>query len=92
MAACARGLHEFLRELDQQGCDLVIASLPVEERLGLTVTNRLRAPLDPGPSREQQRRRALTAQRHGGRADSWVIRLSTQWSGRPDTARAAPRR
>jgi hypothetical protein len=33
MAAYARGLYGFLRELDQ-GCDLIIASLPVEEGLG----------------------------------------------------------
>ncbi|MEU1601139.1 Sua5 family C-terminal domain-containing protein [Streptomyces sp. NPDC005708] len=35
-------LYGFLRELDQQGCDLIVASLPVEEGLGLAIANRLR--------------------------------------------------
>ncbi|MFD5271562.1 Sua5 family C-terminal domain-containing protein [Streptomyces sp. NPDC058335] len=33
-AAYARGLYGLLRELDEQGCDLIVASLPVEERAG----------------------------------------------------------
>ncbi|MGV9273534.1 Sua5 family C-terminal domain-containing protein [Streptomyces griseosporeus] len=43
------GCNRFLRELDQQGCDLVIAPLPVEERLGLAVTKRLRRAAGPRP-------------------------------------------
>ncbi|GAA4038652.1 L-threonylcarbamoyladenylate synthase [Nonomuraea soli] len=39
--AYARGLYGFLRELDQRGCDLIVASLPVEEGLGLAIANRL---------------------------------------------------
>ncbi|MGW6492788.1 Sua5 family C-terminal domain-containing protein [Streptomyces sp. NPDC055056] len=31
MAAYARELYGFLRELDQQGCNLAVASLPMEE-------------------------------------------------------------
>jgi L-threonylcarbamoyladenylate synthase len=42
MAAYARELYGFLRDLDQHGCDLIIASLPVEEGLGLAIANRLR--------------------------------------------------
>ncbi|MFC6881875.1 MULTISPECIES: L-threonylcarbamoyladenylate synthase [Actinomadura] len=41
MAAYARGLYGFLRELDRQGCDLIVASLPVEKGLGLAIANRL---------------------------------------------------
>ncbi|MFI9063899.1 L-threonylcarbamoyladenylate synthase [Streptomyces sp. NPDC053429] len=50
MAAYARGLYRFLRELDQQGCDLIVASLPVEEGLGLAIANRLRRAAGPRPS------------------------------------------
>lgn len=38
----ARGLYGILRELDQQGCELIIASLPAEQGLGLAIANRLR--------------------------------------------------
>ncbi|MFG2972533.1 L-threonylcarbamoyladenylate synthase [Streptomyces sp. NPDC048331] len=48
--AYAHGLYGFLRELDQQGCDLIVASLPVEEGLGLAVANRLRRAAGPRPS------------------------------------------
>ncbi|MEV8533235.1 L-threonylcarbamoyladenylate synthase [Streptomyces sp. NPDC051211] len=50
MAAYARGLYGFLRKLDQQGCDLIVASLPVEEGLGLAIANRLRRAAGPRPS------------------------------------------
>ncbi|GHD93046.1 threonylcarbamoyl-AMP synthase [Streptomyces naganishii JCM 4654] len=50
MAAYARGLYGFLRELDQQGCDLIIASLPAEEGLGLAIANRLRRAAGPRPT------------------------------------------
>lgn len=50
MAAYARGLYGFLRERDQQGCDLIIASLPVEEGLGLAIANRLRRAAGPRPT------------------------------------------
>ncbi|MFD5122268.1 L-threonylcarbamoyladenylate synthase [Streptomyces sp. NPDC058385] len=50
MAAYARGLYGFLRELDQQGCDLIVASLPAEEELGLAIANRLRRAAGPRPS------------------------------------------
>ncbi|MER7199561.1 threonylcarbamoyl-AMP synthase [Streptomyces sp. CB01635] len=50
LAAYARGLYGFLRELDQQGCDLIIASLPVEEGLGLAIANRLRRAAGPRPT------------------------------------------
>ncbi|MEU8695685.1 L-threonylcarbamoyladenylate synthase [Streptomyces sp. NPDC048665] len=49
-AAYARGLYGFLRELDQQGCDLIVASLPVEEGLGLAIANRLRRAAGPRAS------------------------------------------
>jgi L-threonylcarbamoyladenylate synthase len=49
MDAYAHGLYGFLRELDQQGCDLIVASLPVEEGLGLAVANRLRRAAGPRP-------------------------------------------
>ncbi|MEU9246987.1 L-threonylcarbamoyladenylate synthase [Streptomyces sp. NPDC048385] len=50
MASYARGLYGFLRELDQRGCDVIVASLPVEEGLGLAIANRLRRAAGPRPS------------------------------------------
>ncbi|ALV37964.1 L-threonylcarbamoyladenylate synthase [Streptomyces sp. CdTB01] len=47
MAAYAHGLFGFLRDLDRQGCDLIVASLPVEEGLGLAIANRLRRAAGP---------------------------------------------
>jgi L-threonylcarbamoyladenylate synthase len=47
MAGYARGLYGFLRELDQRGCDLIVASLPVEEGLGVAIANRLRRAAGP---------------------------------------------
>ncbi|MFE5326768.1 L-threonylcarbamoyladenylate synthase [Embleya sp. NPDC056575] len=49
-AAYARGLYGFLRQLDRQGCDLIIASLPEEEGLGLAIANRLRRAAGPRPT------------------------------------------
>jgi len=46
-AAYARGLYGYLRELDQRGCDLIIASLPEEQELGLAIANRLRRAAGP---------------------------------------------
>ncbi|GAA4508160.1 L-threonylcarbamoyladenylate synthase [Actinoallomurus oryzae] len=50
MAAYARGLYGFLRELDQAGCDLIVASLPEEQGLGLAIANRLRRAAGPRPT------------------------------------------
>ncbi|MFB9691043.1 Sua5 family C-terminal domain-containing protein [Amycolatopsis plumensis] len=47
MAEYARGLYGFLRELDRLGCDLIVASLPVEQGLGLAIANRLRRAAGP---------------------------------------------
>jgi L-threonylcarbamoyladenylate synthase len=49
-AAYARGLYGFLRELDLRGCDLILASLPAEEGLGLAIANRLRRAAGPRPA------------------------------------------
>ncbi|MGW1228706.1 L-threonylcarbamoyladenylate synthase [Streptomyces sp. NPDC001478] len=46
-AAYARELYGFLREFDRRGCDLVIASLPPEDGLGLAIANRLRRAAGP---------------------------------------------
>lgn len=43
----AHRLYGYLRELDQQGCDLIIASLPAETGLGLAIANRLRRAAGP---------------------------------------------
>ncbi|WP_079064557.1 L-threonylcarbamoyladenylate synthase [Streptomyces sp. NRRL F-4489] len=43
----ARELYGFLRELDQRGCDLIVASLPEERGLGLAIANRLRRAAGP---------------------------------------------
>jgi L-threonylcarbamoyladenylate synthase len=50
MAAYARGLYGFLRDLDQAGCDLIVASLPEHEGLGLAIANRLRRAAGPRPT------------------------------------------
>jgi L-threonylcarbamoyladenylate synthase len=50
LAGYARKLYGFLRELDQRGCDLIVASLPVEEGLGLAIANRLRRAAGPRPT------------------------------------------
>ncbi|MFB7982881.1 L-threonylcarbamoyladenylate synthase [Streptomyces vinaceus] len=50
MDAYAHGLYGYLRELDQQGCELIIAFLPVEEGLGLAIANRLRRAAGPRTS------------------------------------------
>ncbi|MFD8305002.1 L-threonylcarbamoyladenylate synthase [Streptomyces sp. NPDC059690] len=50
MSAYAQGLFGFLRELDRQGCDLIVASLPVETGLGLAIANRLRRAAGPRSS------------------------------------------
>lgn len=50
MAAYARGLYGFLREFDQRGCDLIVASLPEEDGLGLAIANRLRRAAGPRPT------------------------------------------
>ncbi|MGX1676341.1 L-threonylcarbamoyladenylate synthase [Streptomyces sp. NPDC055400] len=49
-AAYARELYGFLRELDQKGCDLIVASLPQEDGLGLAIANRLRRAAGPRPT------------------------------------------
>ncbi|MFD1146042.1 L-threonylcarbamoyladenylate synthase [Saccharothrix hoggarensis] len=51
MPAYARGLYGFLRELDREGCDLIIASLPPEDGVGLAIANRLRRAAGPRPNR-----------------------------------------
>ncbi|MEJ2851808.1 MULTISPECIES: L-threonylcarbamoyladenylate synthase [unclassified Saccharothrix] len=45
--AYARGLYGYLRELDELGCDLIIASLPPEQGLGLALANRLHRAAGP---------------------------------------------
>ncbi|MFJ7073442.1 L-threonylcarbamoyladenylate synthase [Streptomyces sp. NPDC098781] len=50
MPAYARGLYAYLREFDQQGCDLIVASLPSEDGLGLAIANRLRRAAGPRPT------------------------------------------
>ncbi|MFJ9539806.1 L-threonylcarbamoyladenylate synthase [Streptomyces sp. NPDC101225] len=49
-AAYARGLYGFLRELDRQGCDLIVASAPAAEGLGLAIGNRLHRAAGPRPT------------------------------------------
>ncbi|MEU8135570.1 L-threonylcarbamoyladenylate synthase [Streptodolium elevatio] len=49
-AAYARGLYAFLRELDRHECDLIVASLPAEDGLGLAIANRLGRAAGPRPS------------------------------------------
>ncbi|CAL9673656.1 hypothetical protein SUDANB105_07711 [Streptomyces sp. enrichment culture] len=82
MAACACGLYGFLRELDQQGCDLIVTSLPVEEGLGLAIANRLLRAAGPSPVRSCTPTPATTAGRTdhlitGKRGDSRRICMGT---------------
>ncbi|MFF9850449.1 Sua5 family C-terminal domain-containing protein [Streptomyces litmocidini] len=49
-AAYAREPYGFLRDLDRQECDLIVASLPGEEGLGLAIANRLRRAAGPRPT------------------------------------------
>ena len=46
-ATYAHHLYNYLRQLDEQGCDLIIASLPTESGLGLAIANRLRRAAGP---------------------------------------------
>jgi L-threonylcarbamoyladenylate synthase len=46
-AAYARALYRFLRGFDESGCDLVVASLPPEDGIGLAIANRLRRAAGP---------------------------------------------
>ncbi|MEU5150063.1 L-threonylcarbamoyladenylate synthase [Streptomyces yangpuensis] len=50
MTDYAHKLYRILRELDQQGCDLIVASLPSEEGMGLAIANRLRRAAGPRPT------------------------------------------
>jgi L-threonylcarbamoyladenylate synthase len=47
MAAYAQNLYGYLRDLDRQGCDLIVASLPAEQGLGLAIANRLHRAAGP---------------------------------------------
>jgi L-threonylcarbamoyladenylate synthase len=42
MAEYARKIYELLREFDRRGCDVIVASLPPREGLGLAIADRLR--------------------------------------------------
>lgn len=48
--AHARGLYGFPRDLDQQGCGLIVAFLPVEEGLGPAIANGLCRAAGPRPT------------------------------------------
>jgi L-threonylcarbamoyladenylate synthase len=50
MADYARELYGFLRDLDRQGCDLIVASVPVDEGLGVAIANRLHRAAGPRPT------------------------------------------
>ncbi|HEY3559053.1 MAG TPA: L-threonylcarbamoyladenylate synthase [Kribbella sp.] len=45
----ARALFGYLRDLDAQGCDLIIASLPPDQGLGRAIANRLNRAAGPRP-------------------------------------------
>ena len=42
MAEYGRTIYELLREFDRRGCDVIVASLPPREGLGLAIADRLR--------------------------------------------------
>ena len=47
MADYARRLYGFLRDLDDRGCDVIVASLPGQDGLGLAIADRLRRAAGP---------------------------------------------
>ncbi len=47
MAEYARKIYELLREFDRRGCDVIVASLPPREGLGLAIADRLRRAAGP---------------------------------------------
>lgn len=47
MPRYARRLYTLLRELDHRGCEVIVASLPEQEGLGLAVADRLRRAAGP---------------------------------------------
>ena len=63
MAEYARKLYELLREFDRRGCDVIVASSPLQEGLGLAIADRLRraagprVPVHIDPTREGSPRR-----------------------------------
>lgn len=67
--AHARGLYGFLRELDQQGCGLIVALLPVEEGWAPRSPTGCAAPHGPGSPPDQHRRCARTAPDAESRTD-----------------------
>ena len=42
MTAYAQELYDLLREFDRRGCDVIVASLPAQEGLGVAIADRLR--------------------------------------------------
>jgi L-threonylcarbamoyladenylate synthase len=49
--ALAQSLYARLRELDQQGCDVILATVPAERGLGAAIADRLRKAAGPRPGR-----------------------------------------
>ena len=47
MAEYARKIYELLREFDRRGCDVIVASSPPREGLGLAIADRLRRAAGP---------------------------------------------
>jgi L-threonylcarbamoyladenylate synthase len=43
----ARRLYQSLRDLDNQACDVILATLPAERGLGLAIADRLRKAAGP---------------------------------------------
>ena len=46
-ATYAHRLYGYFREFDEHGCDLIVASLPTDEGLGLAIANRLERAAGP---------------------------------------------
>lgn len=55
-AACARMLYVALRQIDELGCDVALASLPPEVGLGVAIADRLRRAAGPRESEERSTR------------------------------------
>jgi L-threonylcarbamoyladenylate synthase len=47
MTGYAQELYDLLREFDRRGCDVIVATLPPQEGLGLAIVDRLRRAAGP---------------------------------------------
>ncbi|HZP36135.1 MAG TPA: L-threonylcarbamoyladenylate synthase [Methylomirabilota bacterium] len=69
MMEYAHQLYDMLRELDRRGCNVIVASLPAEDRLGLAIADRLRRAA--GPRGREAGREEVPQSGDDGRSLNW---------------------